>query len=439
MSRNDRTGNETIGIVGTGYVGLHLALAFEESGFDVVGVDIDPERIRAIRSADLDEVESDRVERALEGGLRVTTRTGPLTECDVYVFAVPTDLEDGNPDFSALSAAVDMAAESDPSDGSLFVVSSTIHPGVIDEIVEPRLADRGVDDDVRVAVVPERIDPGSGQGVGDIPHVVGSDTERGREYAAALFENVVEEVHVVPSAAAAAVSKLIENSYRLLNIAMVNELALVAEHSDIDIWESIDAAATKPFGFEPFYPGPGAGGHCIPVDPLFLTEWSESNGVALQTVELAWRCNEEMPSRVVERLDATCRNPRLEDAEILAFGMSYKPNVPIVQNAAAKRICSMLARRGADVTVVEPHVAPEDVQTDVSITQSVPDETADLALYLVDHDEFEQQSVLESGELVYDVTGTLDRAASERVVAFGGANREDARREDALREFGAVQ
>lgn len=444
MSQNYWNGEtDTIGVIGIGYVGLRLSLAFAECGFDVVGVDIDAERVHSVRSGNVQGVDSERINQALSDGLRVTIDTAALSQCEAYIFAVPTGLDGDDPDFSSLSAAVDMVVEHCPVGGeSLFVLSSTVHPGVVENIVEPRLAELAepTAGDVHVAVVPERISPGNNHRIGEIPHVVGADTDRSRTLATSLFDYIASETYTVSSVSEAAVSKLIENSYRLVNISMMNELAMLAEHANVDIWESIDAAATKPFGYQPFYPGPGAGGHCVPVDPLFLQRWGQVNGVPLRTIGLAADLNDKMPERVVDRIEESYTAGAIEQADVLAYGISYKPNVADIRNSAAKRVCSLLAGRAADVTVVDPHVASSDLPEDVTRANTVPEERADVVLYLVDHEEFESKEVVAQGEFVYDTTGVLDPNTAENVVSLGRpTTKSSEHRETVSESFGAVQ
>jgi nucleotide sugar dehydrogenase len=420
-------GRTTIGVVGLGYVGLPLSVAFTDAGYDVIGFDIDADRIESLESghSPVEDVSDTQLEAALETGFEPTDRSARLAACDVFVFAVPTGVSaDGSPDMSALSAAVETAAAERPEDEvTLFTIGSTIYPGAVDDVVRPAIERGGIPAHMsHVAVAPERLSPGSGYGLGDIPVVVGADTGAALDMATALFRPVAADVHQVGSTQIAAMAKLIENTYRLVNISLVNDLATTADRLDVDIWAAIEAADTKPFGFQAFYPGVGIGGHCIPVDPEFLAWRTRQEGAVADVIETASDLNEEMPghvvSRVLESLRAEGHEP--SSASVLGVGLTYKPNVTDFRNSAAIDACNRLAEECGSVSAYDPIASDPPVEDAVEVLQDDPAYGGyDLVVLLVGHDDLDTDTLLASASSIFDTTNTLDDT-HEAVRRFGG-------------------
>jgi UDP-N-acetyl-D-glucosamine dehydrogenase len=360
-----------IGIVGLGYVGLPLAVEFARE-FAVTGFDVNPKTIDVLahgRSHILD-VPSARVAREIDSGtLTVTTSAAELASCDAVIICVPTPLEKSkDPDLSYVeSAAATVASHLRP--GQLVVLESTTYPGTTDEVLLPMFSAMGLelDRDFYLAFSPERVDPGNRDfELREIPKVVGGCSEDSTIVAERLYGAIMKRVHPVSSARAAETAKLLENTFRLVNIAFVNEFAMLCDHLGIDVNEVIEAAATKPFGFMPFYPGPGVGGHCIPLDPLYLSWKAEQQGFISRFITLADEINSAMPGRVVElAADALNRQGKpMKDARVLILGVAYKENVDDTRRTPAIPIIDRLRARGADVCYHDPLVSHLEIDLD---------------------------------------------------------------------------
>ncbi|MFC6952963.1 nucleotide sugar dehydrogenase [Halorubellus litoreus] len=418
-------GDASLGVVGLGYVGLPLSVAFQQAGLDVVGYDVDAERVDALREGEsyVEDVSGDALDAALANGFTPTTDADALGDCAVLAFAVPTGVNpDGTPDVSAVEAAVETAtAQRAPGEETLFVVASTVYPGTVGDVVRPAIERGGLDsDDALVAVVPERLNPGSAFELSDIPVVVGSDTERGVAVASALFDEVAKTVHPVSSTQVAAASKLLENTYRLVNISLVNELAAVADDFDVDIWEAIEAASTKPFGFQAFYPGVGAGGHCIPVDPKFLSWRARQEDDRLAMVETAAEVNDRMPSRVAARTRDALRADDIapNEASVLVVGLTYKPNVTDYRNSPAVAACNRLADTCGTVAAYDPVAADAPVDDGVDVLTTRPAYgDYDLVAVFVAHDVLDTDAIVAESSRVFDSTNSLD-ASAKTVLTF---------------------
>ncbi|RQG96953.1 nucleotide sugar dehydrogenase [Natrarchaeobius oligotrophus] len=428
IGRKVESRSATVAVVGVGYVGLPLACHFSTAGFDVVGFDVDEDRMAALRngSSYVDDVPDRDVTEALEAGFEPTTDPTRLSAADAFVVAVPTGMNGDEPDMSAVRIASRTIAKYAPDREILYVCSSTVYPGAADEIVrdELRVFGRTPGDDALVAVVPERIDPGGEYPFEEIPLIVGADTDRERTAARALFDAVTVKTVPVNSTKAAEMTKTLENTYRMVNIGLVNEVARYAEEIGVDVWEVIDAADTKPFGFQAFYPGPGVGGHCIPIDPRFLTWLGRRHDQPLEMVEQANGMNGRMPVHVVDRLRTAleARGVPLEDANVAVLGLTYKPDVADVRNAPALTIYESLVSRGASVVPVDPHVDSvavdgERVEPEPEIDRDVIS-GSDVVLLLVDHDDFEY-GPLEDAPLVFDAQDALPSDLSMPVLRLG--------------------
>ncbi len=395
-----------------GYVGVPLAVEFARGGLDVAGIDTDPEKAAAInagRSYVLD-VSSETIAQLVHGGrLRATTDCSVLTEMDAVCICVPTPLRKSqDPDISYIVEAVEqIRCRLHP--GMLVVLESTTYPGTTDELVLQRLEETGLKagKDFYLAFSPERVDPGNRQfGVRNTPKVIGGVTPACTEKAKGLYRYAVDTLAPVSNARTAEMVKLLENTFRAINIGMVNELAMICGRLGVDVWEVIEAAKTKPFGFMPFYPGPGLGGHCIPIDPLYLSWKMKSMNYTARFIELASAINASMPSYVVEKaamaLNDRCKS--VKGSRILILGVAYKPDVSDTRESPAIDIIGMLRERGAEVFFADPHVprleAPGGVMTAYDASQSV--RAFDLVLVVTNHSAFDYVRILSEASLVLD-------------------------------------
>jgi nucleotide sugar dehydrogenase len=414
----------TVAVIGLGYVGLPLSLAFTAAGFEVRGFDIDADRVSRLRAGDsyVDDVSDEALADGLNHGFTPAGSATSVTNCDVYIIAVPTGISDGEPAMDAVQAASRTVSEQAGEQETLVVVSSTVYPGATSDVVQPLVERNRPDDSTLFAMVPERLNPGGSYPVGEIPLVVGANTKRARQAATSLFNSVTTTVPVT-STETAELSKTLENTYRMVNIALVNQLVALAERLDADVWEAIDAAGTKPFGFQAFEPGPGVGGHCIPIDPQFLTWRAGELGTELPFIEHAHEVNDEMPQRVIDGVTTaiTARGININRASILALGAAYKPNVGDPRHAPAIEIIEVLQQQ-MDVSVVDPHVDP--AEAGLSITQHVTNEmieSADAVVLLVDHDAFDLSRIGDCATLVYDTKNAMPASTDATVVTLGEA------------------
>src|SRR5438874_7687614 len=402
-----------ITIIGQGYVGLPLAVEFAKAGFSVTGLDSDPDRVAALATgrSHVPDVRSEEVQALLRAGrYRATTEPAILAESDAVIICVPTPLRKSkDPDISYVVAASKEAATRFRP-GQLIILESTTYPGTTEELLLPLFEAKGarVGEDVFLAFSPERIDPGNPTfKVKDIPKVVGGVTPACTRLAVALYREIVLRVHEVSTPQVAELAKLYENVFRNVNIALANEFSLMCRRLGVSTREVIDAAATKPFGFMPFYPGPGIGGHCIPVDPLYLSWKMRLNGYEARFISLADEINRAMPRHVVtvviEVLNDVGRP--LKGARVLVLGVAYKRGVGDTRESPAHEIISSLLRRGADVAYADPHVPTFQIEgTELKAVDVTKDELerADCVLVLTDHPEFDYAAVAQHGRLIVD-------------------------------------
>ena len=412
----------TIGVIGLGYVGLPLSVALAEAGFEVRGFDIDDHRVARLHEADsyIDDVDDAQLRAVIESGFEPSVEPAIVENCDAYILAVPTGMDGSEPDMRVEAAAKTVAERAGPRE-TLVVVSSTVYPGATREVVTPIVTEQRSASLTHFAMVPERINPGDEYEIGDIPVVVGANSDLARQAAQALFESITAGTHPVDTTETAELTKTLENTYRMVNIALVNELVTLAEGLDGDVWEAIDAAATKPFGFQPFRPGPGVGGHCIPVDPQFLTWRAEDLGTAVSFIDDAHQINERMPGFVVNRFETflEARGVDITEASIVALGAAYKPNVGDTRKSPALRVIDGLPT-DADVTVVDPHTDPENTaRTLVESPESVDIESADAILLLVDHDAFDLDAIGERASFVFDTRNAMPEDVDAAVIKLG--------------------
>jgi UDP-N-acetyl-D-glucosamine dehydrogenase len=355
-----------LGIVGMGYVGLPLILAAGAAGYCVVGLDVDPQKVEKINAGKsyLKHIRSDQIAAAVrERRLRATTRFEEVKGVDAIIICVPTPLTPNRePDLTFIERTAEAIAPH-LRKGHLVVLESTTWPGTTTEIVKPILERSGLrcGDDFYLAFSPEREDPGNPEfSTRNIPKVVGGDDVTTRKLVSALYGSIVDRVVAVSSTKTAEAVKLTENIFRSVNIALVNELKVIYDAMGINVWEVIEAAKTKPFGFTPFYPGPGLGGHCIPIDPFYLTWKAREYEISTRFIELAGEINTQMPHYVVDRL-ARALDRRLgrglRDARILVIGIAYKKNIDDTRESPALRLIDLIEARGAKADFYDPHVA----------------------------------------------------------------------------------
>ncbi|MGH9237956.1 MAG: nucleotide sugar dehydrogenase [Vicinamibacterales bacterium] len=405
-----------IGVIGLGYVGLPLAVEFARAGFDVTGFDVDESKVSELnagRSYILDVKTEDVAHCVTTGKLRATTDMSKLGEMDAVDICVPTPLrKTKDPDMSyVVSAAEQIAKYLHP--GMLIVLESTTYPGTTAEVLQPMFEARGltVGEDFYLAFSPERVDPANEKfNTRNTPKVVGGTTPACSDVAAALYSAAVDTVVPVSSTQVAEMVKLLENTFRAVNIGLVNEIALMSHRMNIDVWEVIDAAKTKPFGFMPFYPGPGLGGHCIPIDPFYLSWKAKQSGFECRFIELAGHVNGSMPEYVVERISEALNTKKkaINGARIHLFGIAYKKDVSDMRESPALDILQLLHRRGAELSYTDPYVP--SLQEGAVCLQSIAEDAVDgidCAVIATDHKAFNYAAMPGRFPLVVDTRNAL--------------------------------
>ena len=411
-----------VGIIGLGYVGVPLAVAFAEAGHDVVGVDTDPRRAQSLERGEsyIEDVSSERL-AAVGERLTATTDYGALSDCDAVLIAVPTPLtENREPDLGPLIASGTGLARV-LRKGQLVVLESTTYPGTTRERLVPLLEESGLKAgrDFNVAFSPERVDPGrTDYTLRNTPKVVGGLTDACRRRAVELYREVCDEVVEVSSPEAAELTKLLENIFRSVNIALVNEIAIIAGRMGVDIWEVVEAAATKPYGFMRFDPGPGMGGHCLPVDPFYLSWRAREFGLTARFIELAGEINQHMPYHCAEKVTWALNEHAkpVRGSRIAILGVSYKPGVGDLRESPALKIIDLLRARGADIVYHDDHV-PE--LSDLGLASQPLDvalDGADCAVIVTAHPELDVAQVVERAPLVVDFRGATRGIESPNLV-----------------------
>lgn len=399
-----------------GYVGLPLATAFVDAGEDVLGIDIDPRKVEALDAGRtwIEDVTSDELTAAVATGrLRMATTPEGLADRDAVIVCLPTPIDEHrNPDLRPVLSGVE-AAIPHLAPGALLILESTTWPGTTREVIAPLLeqAGRRIGEDVFLAFSPERVDPGNARyGIRNTPKVVGGMTAECTRRSAELYATICETVKVVSSPESAEMAKIVENTFRAVNIALVNEMAILADRMGVDIWETIDAASTKPFGFMPFWPGPGLGGHCIPVDPFYLTWRAKAYDLDTEFVELAGRINANMPyyavSRVVRALNGVAKP--LRGSRVLLLGMAYKGNVGDLRESPSLKLVELLRRDGAIVEYHDPHVAWVNGLDMASVP--LTDETlaaADVVVLATHHRAVDLAHVVQHARLLVDLRNAV--------------------------------
>jgi UDP-N-acetyl-D-glucosamine dehydrogenase len=412
----------TVGVIGLGYVGLPLAVAFAREGCDVVAVDVDARKIDAIAAGEsyVEDVPSEALAEVADR-LQASTRYAQLADADAVLICVPTPLTvNREPDLAQLIGATRALAEVLRAE-QLVVLESTTYPGTTRELVAPLLEESGLaaGRDFHLAFSPERVDPGrTDYTLRNTPKVLGGLTDACAERAEALYGVICDELVRVTSPEAAELTKLLENIFRSVNIALVNELAILTDRMGIDIWEVVDAAATKPYGFMRFEPGPGMGGHCMPVDPFYLSWRAREFDMATEFIELAGKVNQQMPYHCAAKVQRALNDAGLpvKGARIAVLGVSYKPGVGDVRESPALKIISLLRALGADIRYHDSHVPqlPDYGLASVPLEQALAD--ADLALIVTAHPGVDYEQLARRARLVVDLRGVTRSSSVGNVV-----------------------
>ena len=410
-----------IGIIGMGYVGLPLAREFLSKGFKVTGFDLDPEKVKKLNNGKsyIKHISSDFIKEysVKKKTLSATSEFSKLKEMDFILICVPTPLDDHfNPDLSYVVKSTESVAEF-LKKGQVVILESTTYPGTTEEVMLPILEKTGkkVGKDFYLGYSPEREDPGNPDfRTGTIPKVVSAISKDGKEIVKALYDEIVESVPVTSPKVAEA-SKILENTFRAINIALVNELKMVFDRMDIDVWEVINAAKTKPFGFKAFYPGPGLGGHCIPIDPFYLSWKAKEKDIHTHFIELAGEINNSMPYYVADKLLRTLNTKGipLKNAKILIVGVAYKSDVDDMRESPALKVMEILSKEGCRINYYDPYIpilpATRKYKFDLrSIDiEKVKENYYDAAMIITDHSDVDYKNIAKKAKIVIDTRNAM--------------------------------
>src|SRR5579871_1530403 len=414
-----------VGIVGLGYVGLPLAVEFAEAGFSVTGIDIDQSKADAINRGEsyIQDVPTSQLRPLVKTGkLRATSDFATVGQLDTINICVPTPLrKTKDPDMSYIvNACQEIAKHFHP--GMLMILESTTYPGTTDELMLPIFEKPGfkVGEDFFLCFSPERVDPGNPKfQTRNIPKVVGGITPACTEAGALFYGQALETVVPVGSTRVAEMVKLLENTFRMINIGLANEIAMMCDRMGIDVWEVIDAAATKPFGFMPFYPGPGLGGHCIPIDPFYLSWKTKQAGIEARFIELAGYINGQMPHFVVDKVQNALNDAGkpVKGSKIHVMGVAYKRDIDDMRESPALDVMLLLQRRGGQISYSDPHVSKLHLEG-LDLT-AVPEDyaaNADCVVIVTDHSSFDYRSLVDRAPLIVDSRNALKAFRSPKIV-----------------------
>ena len=414
-----------IAVIGLGYVGLPLVIRFSEEGFRVIGFDIDEEKVEKLNKGEsyLRHIPSPSIDAAANIGFSATSDWKKISECDAILICVPTPLgPHKEPDLQYIRGTLDFIKPHLRA-GQLLILESTSYPGTTEEELVPVAEERGfiIGEDFFVGFSPEREDPGNTTfTIKDIPKVISGTTDNCRSVMDVLYSSIVERTVPVSSTRVAEMTKLLENIHRAVNIGLVNELKIVADKMDIDIFEVINASATKPFGFTPYYPGPGLGGHCIPIDPFYLTWKAKEFGIHTRFIELAGEINRGMPEWVVSKASEALEQRRksLSGAKVLILGVAYKKNVDDYRETPAFKLMELLLERKADVHYHDPYIPHLTPTRDYDFQMSSVDLSAEklaeynLVILTTDHDAFDYEMIADKSQLLVDTRGRYQNNAN---------------------------
>jgi UDP-N-acetyl-D-glucosamine dehydrogenase len=425
LAEKIRSRRARVGIVGLGYVGLPLAVEFAKAGFTVTGIDVSEEKVRRVNAGDsyIGDIPSAILAPLVDSGkLRATTDFSAVLELDTINICVPTPLrKTKDPDMSFIvSSCAEIGRHFHA--GTLVILESTTYPGTTEELVLPILAKSGlqVGEDFYLCFSPERVDPGNPKyQTVNIPKVVGGCTPACTEMGRLFYAQALETVVPVSSTQVAEMVKLLENTFRMINIGLVNEIALMCDRMRINVWEVIDAAATKPFGFMPFYPGPGLGGHCIPIDPFYLSWKTKQAGIEARFIELAGYINGQMPHFVVDKIQNALNDAAkpVKGSKIHVMGVAYKRDIDDMRESPALDVMMLLQRRGGIVTYSDPHVP--HLRLEDTVLEALPESAAadaDCVVIVTDHAAFDYAGLLERSRLIVDTRNSLKGMTSPKIV-----------------------
>lgn len=415
-----------VGIVGLGYTGLPLAIEFAKSGFHVTGIDINADRVNDVQSGQsyLEDIDNDDIRELVDSGSLVATAdTGVVADLDVISICVPTPLTKSyEPDLTFVTSATKSVAKHLGLQ-KLVILESTTYPGTTQDVVRPILEDTGliVGRDFYLGYSPERVDPGNKKyDIKNTPKIISGCTEACAEHMKLLYEAIVDQVVPVSSMGAGELAKLFENIFRNVNIALVNELAQICSRLDLDVWEVIDAAATKPFGFMKFVPGPGLGGHCIPVDPFYLSWITRQHHMNTEFIELAGKINQSMPVYVVSKIadGLNSQKKSLNSSKILLLGAAYKKDIADVRESPVYRLIDLLEQKQADVSYHDPFVPllpmGEETRVSKNLTNDLLTES-DCVVIVTDHSDIDYSNVAAKAKLVIDTRNVLSKIAGDHI------------------------
>ena len=425
LAEKIRNRTARVGVVGLGYVGLPLAVEYAQEGFHVTGIDLSVAKVDKVNAADsyIGDIPSSALEPIVKQGLlRATTDFSVIRDLDTINICVPTPLrKTKDPDMSYIvSACQEIEKYFHP--GLLVILESTTYPGTTDELVLPMLEKSGlkVGVDFFLCFSPERVDPGNAKfQTKNIPKVVGGTTPACTALGKLFYEQALEHVVPVTSTQVAEMVKLLENTFRMINIGLANEMAIMCEGMGIDVWEVIEAAATKPFGFMPFYPGPGLGGHCIPIDPFYLSWKSKQAGVEARFIELAGQINGQMPHFVVNKVQNALNDvgKPVKGSRVHICGVSYKRDIDDVRESPALDIILLLEKRGAVISYSDPFVPVIRLNDDRALTEnSAAMDSADCVVIVTDHTGFDYKKLLEQASLIVDTRNAMKGVVSDKIV-----------------------
>ncbi len=413
LTRKIKDKTAQIGIIGLGYVGLPLAVEFAEAGFDVIGFDISEKKVKLINAgkSDIDDVPNSAVKKLVDAKkLKATSNSKLIKKVDTVSICVPTPLsKTKDPDVSYILSALKWVKDHLHKE-MIVILESTTYPGTTEDLIVPILEETGlkVGKDIYIAFSPERVDPGNAKfTTKNTPRVVGGHTPKCTKVAKLFYEQIVELVVPMSSTRAAEMVKLLENTFRAVNIGLVNEVALMCDRLGINVWEIIDAAATKPFGFMPFYPGPGLGGHCIPIDPHYLSWKLKSLNYYARFIELAGDINSHMPEYVIDRIRKLLNDftKSVKNSRILILGVTYKKNIKDVRESPALDVIKLLEKDGAEIIYNDPYVAEIKWNGMSHLSQKLTPaliRKADLTVILTDHSSYDYEKIVKNSKVVFD-------------------------------------
>lgn len=421
---------EKVSIVGLGYVGLPLAVEFAKAGLIVFGIEQNPVKVERVNRGEsyIEDIDSKELFSVVSSGrLKAFTEFSPIKDSDAIVICVPTPLTiHKEPDISYIVNVTNEIAKF-LKERQLIVLESTTYPGTTEEVVLPILEKSGLraGKDFYLAFSPERVDPGNKRfSMKDIPKVVGGINKESTEFASKLYSYITDKVYPVSSPRVAEMEKLLENIFRLVNISFVNELALLCQRMDIDIWEVIEAASTKPYGFMPFYPGPGLGGHCIPTDPFYLSWKAKEYDFDVRFIELAGEINDSMPYYIVDMVMKALNTHKkaLNGSKVLVIGIAYKPNVADPRESPALKIIPELEKLGAKIEYHDPYINEIKIGNKIHSSTVLTEEivrSSDCVLIVTDHDNIDYNLLYSNAQLIVDTRNALRKRGieiDERVV-----------------------